>query len=67
MKYQTGKSFQSNIVGKAKSLPPIDYIIPTEYENQKYLNLMGRQVLSTFEKEVEERRKQREQDKIDFS
>lgn len=66
MRYEVGKRFASDIVGKAKTLPPIDYTIPSEYENFKYLNLMGKQVLSTFEKEVEERRKQRESDRMQY-
>ena len=55
MRYEIGKMFECEIE-QSKPLRPIDYIFPTERENQKYINLLNTQVITDFEVSVVVRR-----------
>lgn len=57
MRYQIGKIFECEIE-QSKPLKPIDYLFPSERDNQKYLNLLHTEVIKEFEKEVIEKREQ---------
>jgi len=61
MKYVLGKPFICESIGQSKAVKPIDYYIPTENDNFKYLTLVGREAGDQFESEFIRRREQRQQ------
>lgn len=60
MRYEIGKMFECEIE-QSKPLTPIDYLLPTEKENQKYLNLLNTEIIKEFEEQVVRKREERKQ------
>lgn len=58
MRYEIGKMFECEIE-QSKPLTPIDYVFPTEKENQKYINLIATDTLRDFEIAVIIKRRKR--------
>lgn len=58
MKYVIGKSYE-DAVEQSKEIAPFDYPIPTEKENQRFLNLLFSDSQDKFVQEREERLQQR--------
>lgn len=61
MRYEIGKKFICEDIGQSVKPKPIDYFIPTEKDNYKYLNLFGKIISGQFEREYLKRQKQKDE------